>query len=166
MAKRQKSVKIRSGDVFQFEIAGASTGYVQIITPGDVMYVVVYKDICTDPERLFDPKILSEIILCGWTLDARIYHGIWKFVGNAPVPEDVPRPCYKVGRDGILWVKSFDDEPIRPASEKDCQLLEYRTTVAPIRFEKAFAAIYGLQEWDDSFDKMRVEYARERERAC
>lgn len=166
MRKNRKSmVKIREGDVFQFEMHG-SVAYGQIIIPGDVIYVVIFKAVGPIGPRSYDPRNLPEIALCGWTLDGRIYHGMWQIIDNAPLPKDVPRPCYKVGNDGILWVESFDGELKRQASEEDCQSLDYRTTIAPIRFEKAFAALHGLHEWDASFDEMRVDYARERERSC
>ena len=165
MAKKQKSMTLSKGDVFQFEVAGNSTAYGQIVTPGDVIYVIIYKDV-RQREQSFDSQMLSDIALCGWTLDGRIYHGMWKIIANAPLPDNIPRPCYKVANEGVPWVESFDGQLQRLASEKDCRTLDHRTTIAPIRFEKAFAAIHGLQEWDASFDKMRAEYASEKERAC
>jgi len=163
--KKQK-IQVGKGDIFEFELAERTFAYGQIVKSGDVIYVIVFNDIYTNKERDIDSQNLTEIALCGWTLDSRIYHGMWKIVGNAPLPDDVPRPCYKVGNGGIFWVETFDGVLKRPASQKDCRSLDYRTTIAPIRFEKALAAIHGLHEWDIAFEKMCVEYARERERAC
>lgn len=166
MEKKKKSIRIKKGDVFYFGIGENKFAYGQVVIPGNVIYVVVYKKMHCQIASVFDPQILSETILCGWTLDGRIYHGMWKIVGNAPLPDNVPFPCYKVGVNGVIWVKSFDGQPIRLASDHDCQILDYRTTISPITFEEAFAAIHGLHEWELSFDKLRVEYAREREKAC
>ncbi|HEY6642866.1 hypothetical protein [Povalibacter sp.] len=158
--------KIRMGDVFQFDVAGDHSGYGQIVVPGDVIYVIVCRSIHRRSERSFEPQLLSDIGLCGWTLDGRIYHGMWRVIAHAPLPDHIPRPCYKVAKDEVQWVESFEGKLQRQASERDCRALDYRTTVAPIRFENAFAALHGLREWDASFDKMRVEYACEQERAC
>lgn len=154
------------GDVFQFDVAGKGIAYGQIVVPGDSIYVIVYRGTHNHGTPLPDLQRLSDIALCGWTLDGRIYRGMWRIIGNAPLPEGIPRPCYKVANEGLMWIESFEGELKRNASEEDCHLLDYRATVAPIRFEKALSAIHGLQDWDQSFEKLRVEYAREKERAC
>lgn len=159
-------IRIKKGDVFQFNLSGHIFGYGQIVVPGDVIYVVIFKDIFQFDGSCLNTDKLPEIALCGWTLDGRIYHKMWEVVGNAPLTKNIPYPCYKVANDGVLWVESFDGRLKRPASENDCRSLDYRTSVAPIRFEKALAAIHNLCDWDKSFDKLCVEYCRKVERAC
>ena len=166
MTRNRKSIKIQKGDVFQFSLSDHICGYGQIVVTGDVIYVVIFKDVFRFDEPWLDADKLPEIALCGWTLDGRIYHKMWRVVGNSPLVKDIPYPCYKVANDGILWVESFDGQLKRPASENDCRSLDYRTTVAPIRFEKALSAIHNICDWDKSFDKICVEYCRKREHTC
>ena len=155
--------KLRKGDLFQFNLADGSV-FGQIIVTGDVIYVVIFEELQYDSERDNNiPNTITEHSLCGWTLDGRIYHGMWKIVGNAPLPNNFPRPCYKVEYEGLIWIESFEGDLKRPASDEESRLLDFRTTVAPIRFENALAARYDLQEWDESFKKLSVGYARERE---
>jgi hypothetical protein len=164
VAKAQKN-DLKVGDVFRFEVAGL-TGCGHIVVSGDTLYVIIYSDTYPNISCYDELGLRARIALCGWTLDGLIYHGRWKIIGNGPVPDAIPRPCYKVGIEGVLWVESFDGSIERKATERDNERLDYRTTVAPVRFEKAWAALHGLLEWDPSFDKIRADYALERERAC
>lgn len=158
-----KKLKVQKGDVFNFPINRDSFGLGQVVIPGRVLYIVIRRSLASSSEELFHDAE-TDLALCGWTVDGRIYHGMWNIIANEPLPARVPRPCYKVRIDGKPWVESFEGDLIQPASEKDFELLDYRTTIAPIRYESALAALHGFREWEPDFDILTVDHALMRER--
>jgi hypothetical protein len=101
--------------------------------------------------------------LVGWTLDALIHHGEWRVVGHiSPIAERVPFPSYKVRVKGVSYVHDFNEKYHRRATAEEWELLENKTTVAPIRYQNALLAHHGFGEWRSDYESLTVEHARRR----
>jgi Immunity protein 26 len=161
-----KRLKLKIGDVFSIPITKELMGYGQIVLAGTVQYIVVFEEAYRKEEKVSAERIVSgKILLVGHTTDARLYHGMWKIIGNAPVPKErIPFPCYKRSQDTAdnIVVVDFEGNILRSASKEEQQLLSYKPNFAPIRFEKVLQAKHGIGSWDKDYDELTVEYARQR----
>jgi hypothetical protein len=160
---RRRSTRVRSGDIFEIPLSDCRLGYGQIIIDGNVLYVAVFRNIYPALPDL-DELINSDILLVGWTVDALIQHGDWKIVGNRqPIVDRVPLPSYKVSLNGARYLHDFSGNDRRPATDDEWELLDYKTTVAPIRYQKALLAHHGLVEWLQEYEHLTAEHARRRQ---
>jgi len=161
-AARRRSVRISAGDIFEIPVPDGRSGYGQVIISGAPFYVVIFRELYAASPDLND-LLTGEILLVGWTLDSLIYHGKWKIVGNqSPISARVPFPSYKVRIAGLPHVHDFSGEKSRLATDQDWELFDYKTTVAPIRYQNALLAANGLGEWRNDYDELTVEHARDR----
>lgn len=157
------SIRINAADIFEMPLFDGRRGYGQVIVGGDVLYVVVFRDIYDDLPDL-DELIKKDILLVGWTLDALIYHGRWRIVGNRqPLSARVPFPSYKVRVIGEPYAHDFGGGNYRSATAEDWELLDYKTTVAPIMYQRARFARHGVGEWTRDYEELTVEHARRRQ---
>jgi len=156
-----RSLKIKTGDVFEIPAPDGRHGYGQVIVGGAVFYVVIFRELY-DARSDLDDVLKGELLLVGWTLDALIYHGRWKVVGNRPAIARVPFPNYKVRVKGVPHVHDFNGENYRLATEHDWELLNNKSTVSPIRYQKALLAHHGIGEWRSDYEALTVEHARRR----
>lgn len=158
-----RSIRAAAGDIFEIPLPDGRSGYGQIIIDGDELYVAVFRDLYSALPDL-DELVENDILLVGWTADALIYHGRWKIVGNRPpIVARVPFPSYKVSLSGKPYVHDFAGKNRRPATAEEWQLLDYKTNVAPIRYQKAFLAYHGIGEWLQYYKELTVEHARRRQ---
>jgi hypothetical protein len=163
-AARKRSVRIRAGDIFEIPAPDGRRGYGQVIVGGTVFYVVIFRELYHDPPDL-DQLLKGELLLVGWTLDALIYHGKWKIVGNrSPISARVPFPSYIVRVKGVPHVRDFSGDTYRLATTEDWELLENKTTVAPIRYQNALLSHHGFGEWRSDYEALTIEHARRRVR--
>lgn len=163
-ATPKRSVGIRAGDIFEIPAPGGRRGYGQVIVSGTVFYVVVFRELFHDLPDL-DELLKGEPLLAGWTLDALIYSGKWRIVGNRlPISGRVPFPSYKVRVRGVPHVRDFSGENYRLATSEDWELLENKTTVAPIRYQNALLSHHGFGEWRSDYEALTIEHARRRVR--
>ena len=160
-----KRLKLKVGDVFEIPINDNLVGYGQIVRAGKVLYVVIFEEAYPRAERVDVQKVVAgKIFLVGHTLDGRLYHGMWKIIGNVPVNTTrIPFPCYKVGlgSEGIVVV-DFDGIVIRKANESEENLLTFETTHAPIGFEHALQAKHGVRPWDPDDEQLTIEFVKKR----
>jgi len=160
--RKSRSLKVKKGDIFEIPTSDGRYGYGQVIVGGTALYVSVFRELYNSAPNL-DDVLKGEILLVGWTLDALIYHGRWKIVGNrSPVAARVPFPSYKVRVKGVPHVHDFNGENYRPATARDWELLNYKTTVSAIRYQNALLAHHGLGEWRSDYEELTVEHARRR----
>lgn len=160
---RRSSIRVNAGDIFEIRLPDGRNGYGQVIIASDVLYVVVFRDVYASLPDL-DDLIKKDILLVGWTVDALIYHGEWKIIGNRqPISAPVPFPSYKVSLNGESYVHGFAGKNRRPATAEDWELLDYKTTVAPIRYQRALLAHHGVGEWTQDYEGLTVEHARRRQ---
>jgi hypothetical protein len=161
-SRTSRSIKVRKGDIFDIPAPDGRRGYGQVIVDGKVFYIAVFSEIYQVQPNL-DELIEGDILLVGWTLDALIFHGRWKIVGNrSPIAERVPFPSYKVLVNGKPCVHDFDGENYRPATSRDLEVLENKTTVSPITYQKALLAHHGFETWERDYDELTVQHARRR----
>lgn len=159
---RRSSTTVRAGDIFEILAPDGRRGYGQVILAGSVIYVVVFRDLFVERPSL-SALADEDLLLVGWTLDALIHHGEWKIVGHRPpIAARVPFPSYKVRVNGVPHVHDFHGKNYRTASGKDWDLLENKTTVAPIRYQNALLAHHGFGEWRNDYELLTVEHARRR----
>lgn len=153
--------KPKVGDVFLIPVDESRRGIGQVV--GDwkgELYVVIFRSVHNSED--VDPEsIASEVpLLAALSLDAKIYNGDWKVIGNFRGNiERIPQPTYKVNQDGKVFLESRDRTISRPASPSESEALRFRTVVAPVRLERALKAICGIGEWNEKFDELRADYA-------
>ncbi len=88
------------------------------------------------------------------SLDAKIWHGHWKILGQIEGKFDDLQPIYKVETPDGWIAESFDEKFHTPIDELTAEKLRYRNCVAPIRLELALKAHFGIGEWNPRFDEL------------
>ncbi len=158
--------RIKLGDVFTVPLDAERLGFGQVVARfrKDNYYFAIF-DKAYPREALVDlhDVVKDRLALLALSLDAKIYGGDWKIVGNVPVPANLPLPAYKettVEAGGPPYrarvdVVDYSGTRRRPAVGAEADLLPNRSTRAPIGIEKAFRALHGLEEWHESFEKLR-----------
>lgn len=155
--------KAHLGDIFLIPIDPSRFGIGQIA--GDwkgELYLVIYDQVCdggnVNPENVIGATPLFACL----SLDAKIYNGDWRIVGNLKENlQSIPQPVFKVNQDGKVYLETRDRSFTRLASENEARALRLRTVVAPIRIEKALKAFNGIGEWNPIYDDLRYSYALE-----
>lgn len=161
--KKSSQHGIKEGVVFEIPATDGCRGYGQVIVGGKVFYIAVFCDLYRDRPVL--EKLLKDcnVLLVGWTVDALIYHGQWKVIGHsAPICARIPFPSYKVRINGQPCIHDFDGSHRRPASTAEWELLEHKTTVAPIRYQNALLAFHGIGEWKSEYEIITFEHVNRR----
>jgi hypothetical protein len=158
--------KVRVGDVFLIPIDDTRCGVGQIA--GDwkgELYIVVYNGTWATVAVDIEKATSAEIIFAALSLDAKIYHGDWRIVGNIKTNLDqIPQPVFKVNQSGKVFLESRDRSRTRQASPSEAEVLRYRTVVAPIRLEKALKTQHGIGDWLPEYESLRADYAFESSR--
>jgi hypothetical protein len=100
----------------------------------------------------------EEVALLAPSLDALLHHGVWPIVGHAQ-PTAVVWPTYKemVSPPDRFEAVDYTGAERRPATPREASELPFRKVVAPIRVQNALQALYGVRDWDASFDSLRYE---------
>jgi hypothetical protein len=154
MVSRASAIKIGTGDFFEIPLSNGQFGYGQVVVEGKVFYVIIFRNIYTSRPPLEELQD-GELLLVGWTVDALIYAGRWLIIGNRkPALTKVPFPSYKVVVAGKEHIHDFDGTNYRPAEASELEVVDYKTTVAPIRYQRALAAHHGLGEWQEEYSRL------------
>jgi hypothetical protein len=157
MAKQQRA---RPGDVFAFDIDDGRVAAGQLILKkaNKLLHVVIFRPLWAKDGALDANKIAaSEILFVGGTLDARLWHGDWRLIGNVePDLSRVPLPFYKSRRSGRDYVLDFQGNAIREADSDDLRFYHSEWFVSPMVFEDAVKAYHGLGP--EPRDIMRLTY--------
>ncbi len=169
-----KRLKLNEGDVFSFAVGEDKVGIGQIAEfsqPSGRVFKGVFLVSILEP--LFESAVeldeidLSAILLSGWTMDARLYHGNWTVIGNRPVPvEKIPKPCSKVTIEGAVWVNDYRGNPVRRATPQEAEALDLHSSRSPMGFESAFLAHHGFAEPSEHHRKLTLNYRMAHERLC
>jgi len=147
VSRRTRSAKVKKGDIFEIPSPDGRHGYGQVIVGGTAFYVAILAELYQGQPDL-DEMLKGAVLLVGWTLDALIYHGRWKIVGNRPpISARVPFPSYKVRVKGMPHVHDFNGENYRPATAHDWELLDNKTIVSAIRYQNALLAHHDLERY-------------------
>lgn len=155
-------LKLSLGDVISIPLANNLFGFGQIVSPYDrksggfLIAIFDFKSSALNGVHL--PNICnSEIIFLGFTFDAKLYHKHWSVIGNYTKNiSTIKTPYNKLGTPpDEIYLIDADNNILAEISEHEFHDLEYRTEIAPVRFENALKAHFGLQEWKgQDFDKI------------
>jgi hypothetical protein len=157
--------RLKAGDIFQISIDDDRCVFGQIVLKSFntfPLYIVIYKNLYSSSEiPNFSEICESEIALVGGTNDARLYHGMWKVVGNekSNIP-DFPKPHFIVQIRGKVMLENFSGDVIREATIEESESFQNRWTRAPMGFEKAIKAFHGIGDWAQDFDRLTIESSR------
>jgi hypothetical protein len=161
-----KRVRLKRGDIYRFDLDETRYGLGQVVEPGAVFYTTVLRTPVLHDFSI-DEIDTGDILLCGWTMDALLFHGRWHVVGNLPVPDDdIPKPCSKVGNEGKPWISDFRAKLLRPATPFEWESLDYHRSHAPIRYQNAFKAHHGLIPVEPQYDAIGIEHVRAQAAIC
>jgi hypothetical protein len=149
------------GDVFRFPVSDTKVGYGQIVsgwgTSSSDLYFTVF-DGLYDKEETLDPAtdLAKPPALMGLSMDTLLRRGRWEVVGHRDLDASAIRwPAYKETiSPGTFDVVDYTGQRRRRATDEETDRLPYREVVAPIRFENAFRALNGLDEWNEAYDAL------------
>jgi hypothetical protein len=152
-------LKLKIGDIFTIPLGDHEVGFGQIINfpiTKDVFIVVIFTH--KQPKKIsvnLSNICKSEILMLGYTTDAKLYHKHWIVVGNyIDNIKNIELPIHKIGIQDDVYIINYKGEKIRKVY-KDVKNLDYMTTVAPVRYENALKAYFGLAPWiKEDFDKL------------
>lgn len=151
-------MRLKVGDLFTIPLNGEEVGFGQIVArPNKATLIIVVYDLRSKVSESYNLEKVgsSNVLLLGYTLDAKLYHKHWEIIGNNPV-KDVEMPIYKVGiPPGDIFITNYKGEVIRSCTVEEFDQLIYLTVIAPVRYENAVKAYFGLQEWiDEDYNKI------------
>ena len=154
-------MKLKVGDIFTITISNDEIGFGQIVAFPNVftlLIIVFDKKQKIDAEYDFNEILSSRILFLGYTLDAKLYHKHWKVIGNNPVT-NVEFPYHRLGTPPHeIYITDFKGKRIRPCTIEEFDKLDYETVIAPVRYENALKAFYGLKDWiDEDYNKLLYE---------
>jgi hypothetical protein len=103
--------RAKRGDVFSIPIDDRRVGYGQVVLKNHSsfpIYIVVFGTAYDRNQEVSLNEIVADgIALVGASMDARIYHGMWKIIGNIePDRSRIPRPNFKVYIGGSDFVEN------------------------------------------------------------
>ncbi|WKZ75448.1 MAG: Imm26 family immunity protein [Vicingaceae bacterium] len=164
MAKR---FNLNIGDVFTIPLGNNQFGFGQVVTPYDKrsggFMIAIFNYKSDDLSTVAINEIcLKEIIFLGFTFDAKIYHKDWTLIGNYTTNiENIIMPYYRLGTPPEdIYMVNHKGECIKKIDEKTFHKLNYKIEIAPMRYENALKAYYGLQEWkEDDYDKLLYKHS-------
>lgn len=160
--KKKRRVKLLRGDLFEFSDEDGRLGYGIVTIPGGVLHAVFMKTMYAERPKM-EAIIADDIALVGTTMDSLFYHGRWVVIAHdIPLPQDIPFPNWKVQINGELRTTDFEGQHHWPIRPDEVDLLDFKTSRAPIAFQKAIEALNGIGEWRDSYEELTPAYARRR----
>lgn len=153
--------KIREGDIFTIPIDSDQVGFGQVLcVPNKNNFIIVVYECRLNVSEDYTLKDIVEkpILFMGYTMDARLYHKQWRIIENhSDNISRVPLPLFKLGvPPGDIYLLDFAGNTIRPCTNEEFEILNYRKVIAPIRYEKAIQAFYGIGEWKKEYDEMKA----------
>ena len=151
MGKRMKPSK---GDIISIPLSECLFGFGQIISSYDKVsggfMMAVFNYQADSLNGILNSDICnSSILFLGFTFDAKLYHKHWSIIGNhLENIEKIKTPYFKLGTlPGPLFITDLEGNRLASISEDIFYELNYRSDIAPIRYENALKAYSGLQEW-------------------
>lgn len=151
-------MKFRVGDIFTIQVSEDKIGFGQIIEiPNkDNFIIAVYKTIYTGKDWPSLQEIVEdEVLLLGYTLDAKLYHKHWKIIGNLSLPPGkVKLPFFRLGTAPDYKLVDYKGQVIKNIGLELFNCLNYQTVIAPVRYENALKAYHGLNEWRAEYDDL------------
>ncbi|HEX8277931.1 MAG TPA: Imm26 family immunity protein [Segetibacter sp.] len=155
----KKKIRAKVGDLFQIPIDMSRVSYGQVAeNKSGVLRIITFNRIFTIRDNPTIEEILdAEIVLLTDTMDAKIYNGDWKVVGNASVRANLPIPKFKFGLNPV-YITDYGAKRKCVATQEETDKLDFQFSAAPIRIQNAMQAHFGVKEWDADFDKLTFQY--------
>ena len=144
------------GDIIAIPVQDGQFATAQILKKTKLLYLAVFSGL---QEDLLDCNGIAEksITLVGWTMDAKLYHGDWKIVGNCDLKEpNMLRRDYLIEYSGDQWVQDFDGNLVRIASDEDKRRLFPKSSYSPVRLERAIRAFNNIEPWSDDYNDLLI----------
>ncbi|WP_160140288.1 Imm26 family immunity protein [Chryseobacterium sp. c4a] len=160
MAKR---FKLNEGDIFTIPLKNNEFGLGQIINfprTSDAFIIVLFNKKISESDTFDSIKIEDlEIIFLGYTFDAKLYYNDWQIIGNYKDNiQSIFLPFFKLGTIDDASLVNYRSKVLKRINESQFNKLTYKTEIAPIRYENALNAYFGLQEWiSEDYDKILYE---------
>jgi hypothetical protein len=159
---RKRRQRFRVGDVFTIPLDADRRGYGQIVhragSSGGHFYFAVFDGAYGGVEAPpVDEVIAQPVVLLALSMDSLLSYGHWTVVGHADVDKGaLAYPAYKEATaPGKFDVVDYTERRRRRASAAEVEWLPFRSVVAPIRIEKAFRALHGVEDWDEIYERLR-----------
>jgi hypothetical protein len=148
------------GDVFTISIDDHQVGIGQVVAKygKEGYYFAIFDHIYPRSADLdISSALRKPLAFLTLSLDAKLFNGDWVVVGRHSVADDLPLPAYKEARgvEGEFDVVDYSGQHRRKAEGGEPDVLKYRTTVAPVRLEKALRAKHGIGPWVDAYDRLQ-----------
>ena len=151
MAKR---FKLNVGDVFTIPLTENEVGFGQCVTPhkktsGGVMIAVYPYKKNKNKNTDLTEVVNSEPLFLGYTFDALLCDlPRWKIIGHyIENIENIKLPYNRLGTPpDEIYLIDVTNKRVAEISEDVFNELTYKTEIAPIRYENALKAYFGLQE--------------------
>lgn len=148
-------MKLKVGDIFEFSINENSKSYGQIVSvfKKDALSIIVFEGQYRSRPDI-EELLQDNILLFGNTFDAKFHHNHWMIIGNETSNlSSIKLPYYKIGTEPI-YIEDFFEKKLREAKGNEESILNYRSYIAPVRFETALKAFYKVVEWREEFDEL------------
>jgi len=146
------------GNVLSIPIVGGQCATAQVLAKKKILYIVVFSELRQCGAISIDVATSGSPILAGWTMDAKIYHGDWKIIGEStPISWLHLKKSYVVEHAGNIWVEDFEGKLLHPASKSEVEKLFNRSSYSPARLERAIRAFHKFEPWDPEFDDLLIE---------
>lgn len=154
--------KLNLGDVFAIPLGDGAYGFGQVITPyekesGSTMIAIFNYKSDQLKDVILNEVCNSDLVFLGLTFDAKLYHKDWTILGNhLPNVSTIKMPYFKLGTPpDELYLINFKSERLKKIDEELFNKLNYKSTIAPIRYENALKAYFGNQDWkNDEYNKL------------
>jgi hypothetical protein len=159
MAKR---FKLNIGDVFTIPLNENEVGFGQCITQHKKTsggFVIAIFPIKQDKNKAItiEEIVKHQPIFLGYTFDAKLYHKDWEIIGNNTSNiMELKLPYNRLGTPPEeFYLTDVESNRVAKITEDVFNTLTYKTEIAPIRYENALKAYFGLQEWkEEDYDKI------------
>jgi hypothetical protein len=151
-----------NGTVFGFSLPDGSQCFGQVLAQREADALIVIFDHRADAgaAEAADALARRPLAFAGLTSLAPFAKGQWKALGSAPLalaPEDWPKFKSVKGQASNTFVEDYLGKRRRNIAGAELDLVEERVVTAPVTYEKALAAFFGLGEWKEHFEKLRIE---------
>lgn len=157
--------KLRVGDVICLPLSEELFGFGQIVDSYDRrsggFLMAVFDCKTNKPKSISLSSICrSEVIFLGFTFDSKLFHKQWFVIGNYTENlSSIKKPYYKLGTPpDEIYLIDFNNNILSKIPESLFSNLEYKTEIAPMRYENALKAYFGLAEWKvEDYNKLLYE---------
>jgi hypothetical protein len=159
-----KKIRTKKGDIFQIPLDNEQFCFGQVLeNKSGVLRITTFKTAYNQTDKPDPDEVLIQpIFLLTDTLDAKIYHGDWKVYANRTPIGNLPKPNFKYGLDTV-YITDYDNSKKRVATHREADNLDFQFSVSPIRIQNAMQAFFGTKPWDKDFDKLTLDYCKEKE---